>query len=75
MNYLGNGDFKTILDSKPYHIPINILPCVGHVKRRMGSRLRKLKSNLGNRLVCDRKTLKNAGRRTDQLQDFYGKAV
>ena len=46
---LGDGDpstYNCIVESKPYgddHIPSK-LECIGHVQKRVGSRLRKLKT-------------------------------
>ena len=50
--YLGDGDskgFMRVLESKPYGEDTNIekLECIGHVQKRMGSRLRKLKKKHG----------------------------
>lgn len=47
--YLGDGDskgFVTAMERKPYgnDFKITKLECVGHVQKRMGSRLRRLKS-------------------------------
>jgi len=46
-NYVGDGDtktFKAILDAKPYEDVIVVKSeCVGHVEKRMGSRLRNVK--------------------------------
>ncbi|GFX64249.1 uncharacterized protein TNCV_1499731 [Trichonephila clavipes] len=45
--YLGDGDskaYKAVLESKPYKgANIEKLECVGHVEKRMGTRLRALK--------------------------------
>jgi len=46
-NYIGDGDSKTftkIVNSKPYgeNVVINKKECVGHVQKRMGTRLRDL---------------------------------
>jgi len=43
-NYIGNGDlktFKAILDLNPYgdDLKVKKSECVGHVEKRMGSRL------------------------------------
>ena len=47
--FLGDGDsssFKTVRDSKPYgDLEIEKLECVGHVQKRCGGRLRKLKQS------------------------------
>lgn len=47
MKYIGDGDtktFKAILDKKPYdNVEVMKYECVGHVEKRMGTRLRKVK--------------------------------
>jgi len=63
--YIGDGDtktFKALADMNPYDdCPVAKKKCVGHVQKRMGSRLRKLKT--------DTKGLggKGAGKLTDKL--------
>ena len=61
--YLGDGDtktFKALLDLDPYDdCPVSKKECVGHVQKRMGSRLRKLKK--------DTKGLGGKGKLTDKL--------
>ncbi|GFV01707.1 uncharacterized protein TNCV_2774031 [Trichonephila clavipes] len=52
--YIGDGDTKTymsLVEKKPYgdNIEIEKIECVGHVQKRMGSRLIKLKSSLGKK--------------------------
>ncbi|GFV66863.1 hypothetical protein TNCV_4258381 [Trichonephila clavipes] len=60
-SYIGDGDSKTfssITASNPYgeDITVSKIECVGHVQKRMGTRLRKLKqmsspnSVMGSRL-------------------------
>lgn len=49
LEYLGDGDtnaYKSVCDSKPYglDIKINKIECVGHVQKRMGSRLMTIRS-------------------------------
>lgn len=80
--FLGDGDssaFKTVCDAKPYNVPIQKLECIGHIQKRMGCRLRKLKSTNGNNKLSDGKSMKGANRLTDSLidkfQDYYGKAI
>ncbi|KAL7292643.1 hypothetical protein TKK_0013770 [Trichogramma kaykai] len=56
-NYIGDGDSKTytdVVNSKPYgeSFKINKKECVGHVQKRMGSRLRDIVKNT----VIDSKT-------------------
>nr|XP_036677854.1 uncharacterized protein LOC108005992 isoform X2 [Drosophila suzukii] len=75
--YIGDGDtktFKALADMNPYDdCPVAKKECVGHVQKRMGSRLRKLKK--------DTKGLggKGAGKLTDKLITeltlFYGLAI
>ena len=53
------------------------LECVGHVQKRLGSRLRSLKKRLGTTRLPDRKGIGGKGRLTDTLIDkvqlYYGK--
>lgn len=80
--YLGDGDskgFAAVLESKPYGDDIEKLECVGHVQKRLGTRLRKLKlANKGLKLA-DGKGLGGKGRLTkdkiDQIQRYYGSAI
>lgn len=47
VNYIGDGDCKTftgITNKNPYSVPVSKIECVGHVQKRMGARLRKLKT-------------------------------
>lgn len=48
--FLDDGDssaFKTVHDSKPYNgVEITKLECVGHVQKRMGTRLRNKKKKI-----------------------------
>ena len=83
-NYIGDGDtesFKKVLDSKPYGdslIPKK-LECVGHVQKRLGTRLRKLRTNLKGKLLPDGKKISGKGRLTDKIinkmQNYFGMAI
>lgn len=75
--YIGDGDtktFKSIQNLNPYEdIEVKKKECVGHVQKRMGSRLRAVKKNvkgLGG---------KGAGKLTDKviadLTTYYGLAI
>ena len=73
--YIGDGDsstFKNINDSKPYGDDFAVVKreCVGHVQKRMGSRLRNLKK---------KENLGGAGKLTDalikELTMYYGLAI
>ena len=83
MDMLGDGDsstYNTMVESQPYGedcIP-NKLECIGHVQKRIGSRLRKLKSSNKGLKLADGKGLAGKGRLTDSkidvLQNYYGLA-
>ena len=80
---IGDGDSKAysaVVDSKPYgDIEISKSDCVGHVQKRLGSALRKLKKTWGKKRLQDGKTIGGRGRLTDKLMDklqgYYGKAI
>ncbi|GFY12259.1 uncharacterized protein TNCV_283621 [Trichonephila clavipes] len=83
-NYIGDGDTKTfnaLSENKPYgddHLILKI-ECVGHVQKRMGTRLRKLKLVYSKKKLSDGKTIGGKGRLTDSLIDklahYYGNAI
>ncbi|GFV61990.1 uncharacterized protein TNCV_4107931 [Trichonephila clavipes] len=81
--YLGDGDskaYKEVLESKPYKdVNIEKLECVGHVEKRMGTRLRALKLKLKGKKLEDKKSLGGRNRLTDaeidKLQRYYGLAI
>ena len=80
-HYLGDGDtssFKEVVDSKPYD-KFDIVPekveCVGHVQKRLGTRLRnKIKEYKGTKTP-----LSGKGKLTDKvinsMQNYYGMAI
>lgn len=83
-NYLGDGDskaFETVKNLKPYgdEVVISKLECVGHIQKRMGGRLRRLKLANKKKLLSDGKPLTGKGRLTDSvindLQSYYGLAI
>ena len=55
------------------------IECTGHVQKRMGTRLRKLKKERGKKLLKDGKTMGGRGRLTDKkidmLASYYGNAI
>ena len=74
INYIGDGDSKTykaVLDANPYDIPVNKKECVGHVQKRIGTALRKLKGTT--------KGLGGLGKLTakliDELSSYYRNAI
>ncbi|GFY32648.1 uncharacterized protein TNCV_674031 [Trichonephila clavipes] len=81
--YLGDGDskgFLTIKEAKVYgETEVEKLECVGHVQKRMGTRLRNiLKMSKGIKL-SDGKNISGRGRLTlkevDSIQHYYGLAI
>lgn len=76
LSYIGDSDsqtYKGIVDSQPYgnDILITKKECVGHITKRMGARLRKVKK--------DTKGLGGRGKLTakliDELSVYYGLAI
>lgn len=89
-NYIGDGDSKTysgVLNAKPYgeNFEINKKECVGHVQKRMGTRLRNLVNNTVE--IEETKTGKTkrkkilsgkgklTGKLIDKLTVYYGLAI
>ncbi|GFU14070.1 uncharacterized protein TNCV_2536211 [Trichonephila clavipes] len=71
--YYGDGDSKGFLQVKDIYGDNSVtkLECIGHIQKRVGSRLRKLKKNT--------KGLGGKGKLTDKfidkLQNYYGIAI
>lgn len=87
-SYLGDGDskaYQSVVDAQPYGPDFDIekLECINHVLKRMGSRLRKLKTILGGVILSDGKTIgKTIGGRNrltdatiNKIQQYYGLAI
>ncbi|GFU34816.1 uncharacterized protein TNCV_2320091 [Trichonephila clavipes] len=81
-SYIGDGDSKTfssITASNPYgeDITVSKNECVGHVQKRMGTHLRKLKQMSSK--LSDGKSIGGKGRLTDRMIDlittYYGNAI
>ncbi|GFW14819.1 uncharacterized protein TNCV_1562821 [Trichonephila clavipes] len=72
--YLGDGD---IVENKVYgdHCSVEKLECIGHVMKRMGTRLRRLKTKMRGQKLSDGKPLCGRNRLTeaeiDRLQAYY----
>lgn len=84
VKYLGDGDskgFGNVLENMPYGRTVKIekLECVGHVQKRMGTRLRKLIKDMKGKKLSDGKPIGGRGRLTkeevDKLQLYYGLAI
>ena len=79
-----DGDAKThamILDEQPYgegHLVVK-LDCIGHIQKRMGNALRRLKETYRGQKLSDGKTIGGQGRLTESLinslQNYYGDAI
>ena len=83
MKYVGDGDtesFGTVVKARPYGdlLPAK-LECVGHVQKRLGTRLRKLRQNYKGRKLEDGRGIMGKGRLTDKcintLQNYFGMAI
>ncbi|GFT74871.1 uncharacterized protein TNCV_1673361 [Trichonephila clavipes] len=72
-HYYGDGDSKGFISVKDTYGKDSVAKyeCIGHVQKRVGARLRKLKSK--------NKNLSGKGKLTDsfidRLQNYYGNAV
>ena len=82
--FIGDGDsksFRTVQDAQPYgsDIPVEKIECVGHIQKQMGTRLRNLKKNTGDRKLEDGKRRGGCNRLTkekiDVIQTHYGNAI
>ena len=86
-SYIGDGDtssFTDVASSKPYdNISIEKLECVGHVQKRMGTRLHNLRQSQKGKKLIDIKlvqiSLSGKGNLTDKainlFQNYYGTAI
>ena len=82
--FIGDGDTKTmstLRDAAPYGPGVEVQKeeCVGHVQKRVGNNLRKLKKDYRGQKLEDGLGLGGQGRLTDRLVDklqaYYGMAV
>lgn len=83
-SYIGDGDtatFGAVRDSLPYGPNVSLVKeeCVGHVQKRMYSRLKKLKDKNKSKILADGKKIGGKNRLTDpainQLCVYYGNAI
>ncbi|GFT37567.1 uncharacterized protein TNCV_546021 [Trichonephila clavipes] len=83
-DYSGDGDskaFTSIVENKVYgdHCSVEKLECIGNVMKRMGTRLRRLKTKMRGQKLSDGKPLCGRNRLTeaeiDRLQAYYGLAI
>ncbi|GFX34437.1 uncharacterized protein TNCV_3656751 [Trichonephila clavipes] len=80
IKYIGDGDPKTFPDLQ-MTVPCSIkkVECVGHIQKRMGARLQKLKTMNSGKKLSDGKSISGKNRLTDKLIDtittYYGNAI
>ena len=84
LQYLGDGDskgYQSIIEAHPYgeDCKVSKLERIGHVQKRMGTRLRTLKFKHGKTKLRDGKTLGGRNRLTDAailaIQKYCGLAI
>ncbi|GFV40936.1 uncharacterized protein TNCV_2665271 [Trichonephila clavipes] len=80
IKYISDGDTKTFPElqrTAPYSI--EKVECVGHIQKRMGARLRKLKTMNRGKKLSDGKSISGKNRLTDKFIDtittYYGNAI
>ncbi|GFX35095.1 uncharacterized protein TNCV_2330351 [Trichonephila clavipes] len=80
IKYIGDRDTKTFPElqrTAPYSI--EKVECVGHIQKRMGARLRKLKTMNRGKKLSDGKSISGKNRLTDKFIDtittYYGNAI
>ena len=83
---ISDGDSKTfsLLESEQVYgsdpnEKVVKLDCIGHIQKRLGTALRKLKAQYHGQRLSDGKSIGGAGRLTDSLinslQNYYGSAI
>lgn len=78
---MDSSAYPTVVQAQPYGPDYSIekLECVGHIQKRMGSRLRTLKTKVGKTKLADGKTFGGRGRLTwaaiNEIQNYYGLAI
>ena len=84
VNYLSDGDsssFKSVQECRPHggECLITKMECIGHVQKRVSSRLRKLKMTYKGKKFSVGKGLGGVGHFTkvkiDKLQNYFGLAI
>ena len=80
-NFIGDGDSKAFLEvvkADPYDgFPVKKGECIGHIQKRVGSRLRKLKKEYVSKKLKDGKTLRGrlADKNINRLKNYFGIAI
>ncbi|GFS60221.1 uncharacterized protein TNCV_2827231 [Trichonephila clavipes] len=80
VKYIGDGDTKTFPElQNTVSYNLEKIECVGHIQKRMGARLRRLKLVNRGKKLSDGKSISGKNRPTDKLIDkfttYYGNAI
>ena len=83
VHYIGDGDtksYKKVVGAKLYgDFTPQKLECVGHLQKRLGTRLRKIRNEKKHEILSDGKKISGKGRLTDKIinkmQNYYGMAI
>ena len=75
VTFIRDGDCKAhnaVVEQNPYgpEVPVEKEECVGHVQKRVGTRLRELKKKLVHSKLADGKPIGGAGRLSDRMIDI-----
>ena len=82
INFIDDGNSKAyyeVVKANPYgdRYPGNKGECLGHIQKRVGSRLRKLRKEYGGKKLSDGKTLRGrlGDKERNKLQNYFGIAI
>ncbi|GFY16312.1 uncharacterized protein TNCV_2349571 [Trichonephila clavipes] len=80
IKYIGDGDTKTFPElQRTASYSIEKIECVGHIQKRIGARLRKLKTMNRGKKLSDGKSISGKNLLTDKFIDtittYYGNAI
>ena len=75
VTFIGDGDckgYQAVANNSPYGAECEVEKeeCVGHVQKRVGTRLRDLKKRLGTKKLTDGKPIGGQGRLPDRMIDL-----
>ena len=80
--YIGGDSksFTSVVNAQPYgDKTVKKYECVGHLQKRLGAALRKIKKKHGNKKLSEGKTIGGYGgltaNRIDKLQTYHGLAI
>ena len=80
--FVGDGDsscFGNVKEAMKHKYHVEKEECVGHIQKRMGCALRRIKKEYKGKKLADGKPVGGKGRLTDKvidrIQNYYGKAI